>query len=292
MKTGINLGRSDSNSFKESKSVAITKLHLEKGRRIKTHFLEMDKTPNFDGKLMILDGDIERITVEVQIKTLPERVRFQDNGDFSFICDTKAMNCVLGKVTLNPVALFAVDTVRNVVYYKLLTRDYVLGLDIGIKKEVTIKFSRTDIFCEDDFISRVCQEVKITNTYTDCIIECTTIRKILRCAQYTYKEKYQLVYQRNEVKGFLRYIDMRAKMKNRFCFAQLRWKTKSNNCCLIANSIWIIFMLTDRQQTSAKLKIQMLQTFYWKLRKKQNNQCFTLMKGNPYIGLEMVLWGS
>ena len=34
--------------------------------------MDMDKTPNFDGKLMILDGAFERITVEVQIKTLPK----------------------------------------------------------------------------------------------------------------------------------------------------------------------------------------------------------------------------
>ena len=93
--------------------------------------LTMDKTPNYDGKLMIIDGSFERITVGVQIKTLPKAAKKNEKGMFSFSCDTKAMNCVLKNVTFNPVVLIIVNIEDPCVYYKLLTKEFVTQLKIG-----------------------------------------------------------------------------------------------------------------------------------------------------------------
>ncbi|MBZ0312752.1 DUF4365 domain-containing protein [Clostridium butyricum] len=201
MNRNINLGKIDENGFKESKSATLARLIIEENNRIKTHFLEMDRTPNFDGKLMILEGQFERITVEVQIKTLTKK-KINSNGEFLFDCDTKAMNSVTEKVTFNPVVLIVVDIKERKVYYKLLTKEYVSDLNIGNKKTKRIYLSSEDEFVEDKFIKEICQEVKITKTDVDCIIECGLIREIIEKSNNITKEKYKLVYIRDKVKGY------------------------------------------------------------------------------------------
>ena len=155
MNRNINLGKIDENSFKESKAASIARFFLEENNKIKTHFMEMDKTPNFDGKLMILDNSFERVTVEVQIKTLPRSIKKNEQGQFSFCCDTKAMNCVIKNVTFNPVVLLVVDIENICVYYKILTKEFVMDLDIGNKMTKTIGLSEEDKFQEDKFIKQI-----------------------------------------------------------------------------------------------------------------------------------------
>ena len=201
MNANVNLGKISASDFKESQSAAIARFFVEKNNRIKTHFLEMDKTPNFDGKAMILDGSFERITVEVQIKTLPKHAKKKD-GTISFQCDTKAMNCVLYEVTLNPVALLVVDCDDCRVYYKLLTKEYVMSLDIGAQETKNISLSESDIFQDNKFINEVCNQIKLVNTDCECITECKLIRDIINNAQNTLEENFQLVYQRDVVKGY------------------------------------------------------------------------------------------
>lgn len=210
MNGNINLGKIDENGFKESKSAAIARLFLEQNNKIKTHFMEMDKTPNFDGKLMILEGSFERITVEVQIKTLPKSVKRDAKGNFLFICDTKAFNAVMEKVTFNPVVLLVVDINNYCVYCKLLTREYVCELQIGEQKSKTIWLSEADKFQDDIFIKQVYREAKITNTDTDCITNCGMICESIRNAEKATKENYEKVYERGEIKGYFttyKYID-------------------------------------------------------------------------------------
>lgn len=202
MDKNINIGKIDTNGFKESKSAVIARLIVEKNNKIKTHFLEMDKTQNFDGKMMILEGCFERITVEVQIKTLPQKIKRNKKGEFSFICDTKAMNCAIKNVTFNPVVLIAVDIENIVVYYKLLTREFISDLEIGNQKTKTICLSDKDKFEEDKFIKEIYREVKITNTDTECVTDCGIIRESIRNANNTLEENFQLVYEREKVKGY------------------------------------------------------------------------------------------
>ena len=198
----VNLGRSGNNDFKESRAALVARLFIEENNLIKTHFMEMDKTPNFDGKLMILEGEFERITVEVQIKSLPENIKKNKKGEFKFQCDTKAMNCVLHNVTFNPVVLFAVDTRGLKVYYKLLTKDYVNELKIGTKKRKTIYMSEVDRFEEAKFINHICKQVKITVTNEQCLIESLKIHNSIRNAENTGREEFELVFVRGNVLGY------------------------------------------------------------------------------------------
>ncbi|GMB01094.1 hypothetical protein [Pelosinus sp. IPA-1] len=202
MNKDINLGQVDQNGFKESQSVNLAKLFLEKNKKVKTHFMEMDKTPNFDGKLMIMAGLYERITVEVQIKTLPKNTRKKENGDFSFTCDTKAMNCVKENVTFNPVALLAVDISNMQLYYKILTKEYVSDLKIGNQKAKNIWLSEKDEYQEDKFIKQIYHQVKITNADESCLTKCAAIRESLNNGEKETKEYFELVYEREDVKGF------------------------------------------------------------------------------------------
>lgn len=202
MNPKINLGKVDNNAFKESKAASIARLHLEANNKIKTHFMDMDKTPNFDGKAMILEGAFERITVEVQIKNLPSNATKNTAGELAFYCDTKAMNCVLKNVTFNPVVLLVVDTKKLDVYYKLLDKEYVASLEIGTKKTKKIVLTEEDIFQEDKFIREIYRQVKITETDVDCITECGKIRDSIKNAERITKEDFQLVYQRGEIKGY------------------------------------------------------------------------------------------
>lgn len=202
MGNNINMGKIDENAFKESRSSSLAKMLIERNNKIKTHFLEMDKTPNFDGKLMILEGNFERITVEVQIKTLPQKIKRNTKGEFSFVCDTKAMNSVMEKVTFNPVVLIAVDIENSFVYYKLLTREFVSSLKIGKQKTKTIWLSEENKFEEDTFIKEICKEIKITNTNTNSITKCGIIREIIKNADKITEESFQLVYKREKIKGY------------------------------------------------------------------------------------------
>lgn len=202
MNAKINLGKVDKNAFKESTAASIARLRLEANNKIKTHFMDMDKTPNFDGKAMILEGAFERITVEVQIKTLPSNIAKNTTGELAFSCDTKAMNCVLKNVTFNPVVLLVVDTKKFDVYYKILDKEYVGSLEIGTKKSKKIVLTEDDLFQDDKFIREIYQQVKITETDVNCITECAKIRDSIRNAEQTTKANYQLVYQRGEIEGY------------------------------------------------------------------------------------------
>lgn len=201
MDNNINLGRIDGNSFQESNAVGYARLILERNNRIKTHFMEMDRTPNFDGKLMILDGLFERITVEVQIKSI-SKISWK-NGIFRFRCDTKAMNCVLRNVTFNPVVLLVVDVTQPCVYYKLLSREFVSALKIANQKTKTLYFSDEDLFQEDTFIKHIYRQVKITDTDTACLVESSLIRDSIKNGGSQNDEHFQKVYQRGSIRGYL-----------------------------------------------------------------------------------------
>ena len=93
----INLGKVSNNDFKESKSVTIIRKIMETNGNIKVRTNEADKIPNLDGKIMILDkNSMERISIEVQIKTLPPS--YSETNPYKYSCDTKVFNVVKYKL--------------------------------------------------------------------------------------------------------------------------------------------------------------------------------------------------
>lgn len=156
---GINLGKDTENDFKESKSVTIIREQMEKNNKIKVRTNEADKIPNLDGKIMILDDNsMERITVEVQIKTLPSD--YYQNNPYKYLCDTKAFNVVKYNVTFNPVIILLVDENSEKIYWKYLSKEYVNSLNIENQKSKTIYFSEKDIFIEEEFLEFIIGEFR------------------------------------------------------------------------------------------------------------------------------------
>lgn len=213
----MNLGHVTENDFKESDSVSIAKKIIENGRKCKTHFLEMDRTPNFDGRVSILQNGFERLIVDVQIKTLPQG-HISDTG-FTFVCDTKIFNCVKLRVTANPVALFVVDIMQQRLFFKILANDYMDSLDIKNQDTKTILFSIDDEYSDEDFIKQAYKVAKITVTDVDCDVKCAMIRKIIRNAKRNDNWKNpeeNLVYTRGMIKGYLASFRIKAEGKKRY----------------------------------------------------------------------------
>lgn len=151
--SGINLGKTTENDFKESDSNRILREFLEKNRKIKVRMQESDKIPNLDGKLEILDGESKgRITVEIQVKTLPNE--YNETNPYIYDCDTKVFNVVFYGVTFNPVVLFLVDTNNEKVYWKYVSYEYAESLKIGQQKSKRINFTESDLFVETDFLDK------------------------------------------------------------------------------------------------------------------------------------------
>lgn len=70
----LNLGHLTKNDFKESSSITILRKIAEKNNKIKVRATENDKMANLDEKLVIIDENgFERIYIEIQVKTLPEK---------------------------------------------------------------------------------------------------------------------------------------------------------------------------------------------------------------------------
>lgn len=152
--SNINLGKDTENDFKESNSITVLKNIVEKNHKIKARTSETDKIPNLDGKLMLLDSNlVERITIEVQIKTLPSN--YNNKVPYSYVCDTKVFNVVRFNTTLNPVVLIMVDIVNEKIYWKHISKEYAGSLNIGNQNNKTIKFTEEDLFIETDFINKM-----------------------------------------------------------------------------------------------------------------------------------------
>lgn len=147
----INLGKTPETKFKESKSITALKYFLEKNNNIKVRANEEDTIPNLDGSVMILDDkNIERITVDIQSKTLPEE--YSNVYPYKYECDTKVFNVVLENVTFNPVVLMLVDINKEKVYWKHISRQYAKSLKLTPdQKKKTIVFSDDDLFNIDTF---------------------------------------------------------------------------------------------------------------------------------------------
>ncbi len=213
----MNLGHVTENDFKESDSVSIAKRIIEKGKKCKTHFLEMDRTPNFDGRVSILQNGFERLIVDVQIKNLPQGILL--DGGFKFVCDTKIFNCVKLRVTANPVALFVANIEQQRLFFKIITTDLLDSLNIKNQNSKTISFSIDDEYSDSAFINQVYQVAKIIVTDVDCNVHCDTIRKIIRNAKKNdnWEEPTEyLVYTRGKIKGYLTAFRTKIEGKNRY----------------------------------------------------------------------------
>ncbi len=137
----VNLGKHYTTSFVESDGVSILKRKLEQNRTIKCFFSANDKTPNTDGFFELSKKNRTPIKrFNAQIKTTSELT----NNKLSV--DTKIMNYVLEKITIDPTFLFVVDLKTEEIYYRHIHMDYLLSIEFDKKKNIVIDFSNDNTF--------------------------------------------------------------------------------------------------------------------------------------------------
>lgn len=197
------------NDYKESDAVSIAKKIIQKNRKFRTYFTEMDKRGNLDGSMTIINDGYERIIIDVQIKALPKDYSCRNKiHKYRYDCDTKIFNVVRLNLTLNPVVLILVDTSREKVFCILLTRQYVSDLRINTKRTKRIFFDDENEFDDDKLIGKIYEYNRILNTDTPVRVYVEEIKKeICRKKKIHHKndslEYYRLVYERNNIRGYL-----------------------------------------------------------------------------------------
>jgi hypothetical protein len=136
-----NIGRHTENVFIESNGNIILRRKLTSNKKISCFFSENDKTPNTDGFFELIDEQgvpIKRFNV--QIKTTNDL----KNGKYSL--DTKILNYVFGKISVDPTFLFVIDLNSENILYRYLSIEYLLSIDFDKKKNITLDFGNDKIF--------------------------------------------------------------------------------------------------------------------------------------------------
>ena len=145
-----NIGRHTESVFIESNGNIILKRKLTSNKRISCFFSENDKTPNTDGFFELIDKQgvpVKRFNV--QIKTTNDL----KNGKYSL--DTKILNYVFSKISIDPTFLFVVDLNSENILYRYISIDFLLSIDFDKKKNITLDFSKDKIFDINTFEKEV-----------------------------------------------------------------------------------------------------------------------------------------
>lgn len=148
----MNLGGYDRNDFNESLGNSILKSLLQSHSGMYGHFEELDKTPNMDGYFDILKDENKKSVpvgkIEVQIKTLDHDYlnlnKTKNRSKYKYSCDTKIFNVVKEAITLNPCILFMVDVKDRRVFYKYISLEYALSMNIEDEANKMVYFGEED----------------------------------------------------------------------------------------------------------------------------------------------------
>lgn len=148
-----NIGGYDVNYKYDRKAVNYVESVLLDSDHIMPHLESGDKLPNLDGYIELCVSaekkDIPKGRFDVQVKSLNHDYRndnVRDNTEYlyKYSCDTKVVNVVLEAQTYNPVLLILVDNKDKRIFWKNMSEQYCLELDVGIQANKTIYFNETD----------------------------------------------------------------------------------------------------------------------------------------------------
>lgn len=140
------IGKHTHNMFRELEGNIILRNKLISNRRISCFFSENDKTPNTDGFFeFINDKGVPIKRFNVQIKSTENL----NGGKYSL--DTKILHYVFSKTSTDPTVLFLVDLTRKKIFYRHITIDYLLSIDLDQKRKFTIDFSNDSEFNYENF---------------------------------------------------------------------------------------------------------------------------------------------
>lgn len=149
-----NLGGYDRNSFYDSNGVAYLTRFLQSEHRIKGIMQSDDKIPNLDGTIQLLEWNsdkraIPRQIFHVQVKTMNHGYentnKNHHRSQYKYSVDTKVFNIVKGNITFDPVLLFLVDEKKEKVFWRYVSVDFVMSLDLNDEEKKTIYFSDSDL---------------------------------------------------------------------------------------------------------------------------------------------------
>lgn len=125
-----NLGGYDNSSRRESLAVGIVNKLFNQDSRLKPHFTENDKTPNFDGHFDICEPGERKDTpigrFDAQIKSISNYLNNnkKPQSQYKYVCDTKIFNAVKNGITQNPAILFLVDVdTENIFWFYITVHD-------------------------------------------------------------------------------------------------------------------------------------------------------------------------
>lgn len=148
-----NIGGYDKNYKYDRKAVNYLEGVLLESELIIPHVESGDKLPNLDGYLELCEFAERKVTpigrFDVQVKSLNHDYsnnNMRDNSEYSYkySCDTKVVNVVLGAQTCNPVLLILVDSKNKHIFWKYMSMQYCLELDVGTQVDKTVYFDKSD----------------------------------------------------------------------------------------------------------------------------------------------------
>lgn len=154
-----NIGGYDENYKYDRKAINYLEGILLESELIIPHLESGDRLPNLDGYLELCEFAKRKINpigrFEVQVKSLNHDYRnnnIRDNTIYSYkySCDTKVVNVVLGAQTCNPVLLILVDSKNKHIFWKYMSLQYCLELDVGTQENKTIYFDKSDEIADPD----------------------------------------------------------------------------------------------------------------------------------------------
>lgn len=159
----MNIGGYDTNAFSESDGNRILGDILERSKKIKVHFAEGDKTPNFDGCFELCEySQTKMIPIgkfNVQIKTMSKDYRNsnqkENRSDYKYSCETKVFNSVIKGISCDPAILFLVDITDRIVFYIHVSPEFALGLNLTDEEHKTIYFNETDRLVDESFYAQL-----------------------------------------------------------------------------------------------------------------------------------------
>lgn len=186
-------------SFTESKGLRILSEMLESTKRIKTHLNDKDRIPLFDGHINLLNEKeeiIKECTVQVKSESgIKLSTRGANKGKYPYHFDKDVLEAVRKDVTNNIVVYFVVDASNGKIFYKILTRDFLVSLNYINNKDDKVKYS----FEENDVLSNpdklYSQLLKIhSETDSECFKTKEEIIAIQKAMNTFYEKLEQIVF--------------------------------------------------------------------------------------------------
>ena len=169
-----NIGGYDVNYKYDRKAVNYLDSVLLDSEYIIPHLESGDKMPNFDGHIELC-GEAERKIIpigrfDVQIKSLNcdyrnDNTRYHKECAYKYSCDTKIINVVLQGVTCNPVLLLLVDSQNKRIFWKHMSIEYCLELDVGNQIEKTMYFDDIDELTDPNEWYRTLHKIYIKHNH-------------------------------------------------------------------------------------------------------------------------------